>query len=375
MLLNHCLKFLFIVSLVPVVLAGCNQNLPVTGNEAENTLEVVGDPPKAVVDESVHDFGSMEVEQTLTHEFVIRNEGTGVLKLKKDRSTCKCTMAEFDEAEVAPGESTTIKLEWIGKTLDPAFSQAAYIKTNDPNIPELELRVTGRVDQVFDITPDGVWNLGEMNRKEATEFSGMISTRVYEQFNASEYECDNELVTVKFQPVSEEKKTELGIKSGVEISGAVAPGSPVGQFSEIIKIPVDVNGEQKFAVLTLKGFYSGPVQIIGPVGWMASDMLLVMGRFPASEGKKVNLSMFLRDNDGEPLEVVNIKCEPEFLKASLVKDEKFKAENRERYNLTIEVPPGAPSLVHEKDNPAKVTIETNNPMLEKMVINVNLISY
>ena len=80
------------------LLPGCQGDLKVTGDgeQPKEKLEIVGEPPKVVVEEEVYDFGSMEVEQTLSHEFVVKNEGPGVLKLKKDRSTCKCTMSEFE---------------------------------------------------------------------------------------------------------------------------------------------------------------------------------------------------------------------------------------------------------------------------------------
>jgi len=359
------------------VLPGCQGDLAVSSDteKPNEKLEIVGEPPKVVVDEPEYNFGSMEVEQTLTHEFVVKNEGPGLLKLKKDRSTCKCTMSEFEETELAAGESTTIRLEWIAKAIDPAFSQAAFIKTNDPEKEELELRIFGRVDQTFDVTPAGSWTLGEMNSKNETEFSGSISSRVIDDFSVKRIGINNPLVSLEARPLTPEELQEKEAKHGYHLAGKVAPGSSIGSFRDSVEVVLDVKGEEKIATLNLEGYYAGPMQILGPTGWIASDMTMMLGRFPASEGKKVNLSIFLRDNTGPPLKATSITCEPQFLKADFQQDEKFQATNRERYNLTIEVPAGSPPLVYEKPDYATITIETDNPLVRKMVVQVTMIAY
>ena len=359
------------------LLPGCQGDLKVTGDgeQPKEKLEIVGEPPKVVVEEEVYDFGSMEVEQTLSHEFVVKNEGPGVLKLKKDRSTCKCTMSDFEETELQAGESTTIRLEWIAKAIDAAFSQAAYIKTNDPEKEELELKIVGRVDQTFDVSPAGAWTLGEMNAKNQTEFSGTISSRILNEFSIKQIDAANPLVQVESRPLTAEELKEMEAKHGFHLSGKVDPGAPIGSFSDQVKVILDVKGEEKVATLNLEGYYAGPMQIIGPTGWVASEMTMMLGRFPASVGKEVTLSIFLRDNTGDPLKVTSVQCEPRFLQAELVQDEKFKANNRERYNLKLSVPAGSPPLVYEKPDYATITIETDNPLVSKMVIQVTMIAY
>lgn len=363
--------------LLLLLAAGC-QNDDLKVSQSSTAAATPGDPdklPKAVVDEPTHDFGAMEVGKKDSHEFIIRNEGKGVLKLKKERSTCKCTMADFEEAEVAPGESTVIRLEWEAKVLETMFSQAAYISTNDPDMDEIELRVTGRVDQDFDISPSGSWALGELSGDQPVEFTGRITSNVIKKLEFVSHECESPLVQIEFTKMDEEKLKELGAKQGYEITGKLEPGVPIGPFSEKVMMKFQGDGEEKFAIFGLEGYRSGPMQIVGPFGWSAAEMMMVLGRFPAASGKKVTLSVFLRDNPGPALEIVELKCNPDFVKVDLVKDEKFQAENRERYVLTIEVPPGSPSVAHEKNDMGKVHIKTNNPKVEEIKINLNMISY
>lgn len=378
----HSFLFLSVLALGSATvlgIAGCGGDLPVS-EEAEQKseeLEIVGDPPKLIIEESEHNFGSMEVGQTLEHEFVIRNEGEGVLKLKKDRSTCKCTMAEFEEVDVEPGDSYKVKLSWIAKALDPAFSQAAYIKTNDPDNKEIELRVVGRVDETFDVSPTGVWALGSMDREGETKFSGTISSRVLEDFEVTGHKVDNEFVEVNYEKMSDEELAETGAKIGYKINGSVKPGSPLGRFHEYVEVNVKIDGEEeeKVAPFEIEGYYAGPMQIVGPAGWVASDMLLMLGRFSADKGKEVTLSIFLRDNEGEPLQIESLEADPDIFEISLVQDKNFEGKNRERYELTIAVPPGSPSVVHEKYDPATISIKTNSPLVNEMFIRVVMVTY
>ncbi len=374
---SWCWSFTAVAFFV-VTIAGCNGELSVseeTEKKAELSLPPGAPAPSVVVDEPIHDFGNMEIGQTLKHEFTIRNEGEGVLKLVKDRSTCKCTMADFEEREVAPGESTSITLEWIGKVEDPAFSQAAYIKTNDPENEEISLTVTGRVDATWEITPFGVWNLGELSREKPTPFNGSISSRVIGDFEVVKATSDSELVTVSVEPMTEEQLKEKLAKGGYNIQGEVAPGAPIGEFVAHVTLDLLVDGKDEVTTFELQAYHSGPVQILGPSGWQASNMLLVLGRFDKQEGKSVNLSMFVRDNNGAPINVTNVEADPEFIEFEMSKDEKFQAENRERYKIQITVPPDSPSMNRDRINSGKIIVTTDNELVPKMIFNVHGLSY
>ena len=62
-----------------------------------------------VVGESVHDFGVMELHQKGSHEFKIRNDGPGPLKMvaRKEDHTCQCTLGSLGSEGLKPGEETT----------------------------------------------------------------------------------------------------------------------------------------------------------------------------------------------------------------------------------------------------------------------------
>ena len=52
--------------------------------------------------------------------------------LRKGKTTCKCTLNDMKDTELAPGESTDVTLEWTAKTGDTLFRQEATILTTIP---------------------------------------------------------------------------------------------------------------------------------------------------------------------------------------------------------------------------------------------------
>src|SRR3954469_13838111 len=78
-----------------------------------------------VVDGPNYNFGSMQRGTTKSHEFVIHNTGTAPLTIRNAGTTCKCTLSKVAEESIAPGGSTSVKLEWTAKVDHGPFQQTA----------------------------------------------------------------------------------------------------------------------------------------------------------------------------------------------------------------------------------------------------------
>ncbi|TNF72802.1 MAG: DUF1573 domain-containing protein, partial [Acidobacteria bacterium] len=51
--------------------------------------------PRAVVPETIKDFGTVQRGDRLAHRFVIRNDGDAILEITEVKPACGCTVAEF----------------------------------------------------------------------------------------------------------------------------------------------------------------------------------------------------------------------------------------------------------------------------------------
>lgn len=95
------------------------------------------------------DFG--DIDQTggpVTTTVEISNNGGQALVLFRVSTSCGCTTATIDLSPIEPGSSRTLTI-----TFDPMvhpdengpITRMVYIQSSDPNQPELEIEVTGRV--------------------------------------------------------------------------------------------------------------------------------------------------------------------------------------------------------------------------------------
>ena len=114
-----------------------------------------GPQPKVVVDKEDFDFGAVERDATVRHEFLISNQGDYELVLQKGGTSCmKCTIANLPKSLLQPGESVSVAVEYHAAIPNGPFRQMAIILTNDRARPRVELSVEGRVTSSFRAMPE-----------------------------------------------------------------------------------------------------------------------------------------------------------------------------------------------------------------------------
>jgi hypothetical protein len=101
--------------------------------------------PKVVVQRAEHDFGDIREGVKVKHNYVITNNGGDLLKITKVRASCGCTAAHPEKSELAPGESTVIKIEFNSAGREGLQEKYIYVNTNDPKNPELKLKMTCKI--------------------------------------------------------------------------------------------------------------------------------------------------------------------------------------------------------------------------------------
>jgi hypothetical protein len=367
-----------IVAAVAIVWVGRYSPLERAGMLPGATAEVgppiskTGPYPKAAIDQTEHNFGKMGVRSKGEHTFTIRNEGESdlVLMARPEDRSCQCTAAELSrETPIPPGESIDVLVKWEVKALTSEFRHSATLRTNDPQNKTIRLEITGQVEELIVVQPSGQWELGELNPKEPTVFTATMHSPMLDEFAIEKFECANPLVTAEWQPLSDEKKGELNAKSGYEVHVKVAPGSPIGIFSE--RVVFHTSEELlKEMTYTLRGSCPGPIEFFGP-GYRADANALLMGEFPASEGKEVTLSVIVRNLEDE-LQMTEAKQETNTLKLEFGRDERFTGKNS-RYLLKIIVPPGDPQD-RQRKNSEKVDLFFNHPDAPQVKLRVDFLA-
>ena len=133
-----------------------------TGGEVKQYSKGDENAPKAEVDHSSFDFGVLTSHEKKSHTFNIKNTGKSPLILSNPKSSCDCTSVIIKIGEnsspsfsmhdnksweegVKPGETAEAIV-----TYDPSvhpgekgkIERYIYIKTDDPNMENLSLKIT-----------------------------------------------------------------------------------------------------------------------------------------------------------------------------------------------------------------------------------------
>lgn len=100
-------KHLILLPSVILFLWGCNQEE--TGTIQPGSVEVTG-KPDIVFDREIHDFGEISQGEMVSCIFTYKNTGSSDLILEAANASCGCTIPQFSQAPLAPGESERIEV-------------------------------------------------------------------------------------------------------------------------------------------------------------------------------------------------------------------------------------------------------------------------
>lgn len=101
----------------------------------------------------------------VTHDFVVRNRGAGLLKIYAVRSTCSCTAISFPK-EIPAGGEGNIRIQFDTDGYGGrSVKKSVLVGTNDPNQAKFTLTLSGRVNNFAEITPRSIRLSGEKGEK------------------------------------------------------------------------------------------------------------------------------------------------------------------------------------------------------------------
>jgi thiosulfate sulfurtransferase len=102
--------------------------------------------PALYIQEEVFDFGVAVDGDVVDFAFLLENHGDEVLVIESVGASCGCTTTALSAQEIEPGEIVR-----LGGELDTTgaggsqLSKWVYVNTNDPERPNVKLRIVGRV--------------------------------------------------------------------------------------------------------------------------------------------------------------------------------------------------------------------------------------
>jgi hypothetical protein len=109
------------------------------------------DPPRIEVTPSSYDFGEISPTEKAVVEFQVKNTGGSPLEITRVSTSCGCTTAEIEDELLLPGETTTLHVTFDPQVMyteglaEEEILRVIYVRSNDPDRPEVEVELRGRV--------------------------------------------------------------------------------------------------------------------------------------------------------------------------------------------------------------------------------------
>jgi len=99
------------------------------------------------------DFGQMQQREERSGSVTVTNNGAGLLELSDVQADCGCTIPSLKVDRLAPGESTTIEIQFNSKKFHGNVVKVVRVYSNDPNRPESEIIITADVTAALIVDP------------------------------------------------------------------------------------------------------------------------------------------------------------------------------------------------------------------------------
>jgi hypothetical protein len=352
---------------------------PVPSATSGRAAAIEGEGPRVVVQEEEHDFGAIDVGVTGRHAFVFSNTGGEPLVLARGRTTCGCCTCvcavRLPEGAIAPGASADVTLEWTSKLYVGPFRQTAAIRTNDPNRPEVTLRIAGRFKGPVGVVPSMLRFTRVPHGRSAT-----AEVRLYnyldEPLQLVGYECSDPLIAEHFgvtweRIANEQARKEADARGGYLLRITVKPGMPQGPFRQ--RIVLATNVESVPAVeLPIEGRVASDVSIVG-WGWNARTGVLSIGNVNSARGAERTLMVIARGPHAKQVKLKAVDVAPEFLDVELGDTTYVETTALSQTRLTVRIPPGTPPASHLGSGDGelgRIVLRTNHPDVPELRIQV-----
>jgi uncharacterized protein DUF1573 len=187
--------------------------------------------PRAVLVAPDHDFGEVRLGQTVSHDFVVRNLGEGVLKV--ERAELSLPNMALRSKPIEPGSEGRISLELKTAGLAGTVEAQALVFFNDPQLPKAVITLRGRVRPPLEIRPFGAVFLAAFKDEPAERVLTLVNNEEG-PIEVKEIQSEGSRFMASIKTVEPGKIYAVSVK--------VVPGTPAGRYEETLVLATGSSG-------------------------------------------------------------------------------------------------------------------------------------
>jgi hypothetical protein len=178
--------------------------------------------PQIVVEPMEHDFGDIVQGDVVKFTFKVRNEGDAPLEITA-RPSCGCVTPYYDRV-IQPKQEGVIEAELRSAGFRGAQIKTIQVTTNDPDQPNLTLRLTANIKTAFEVRPsetltvalkDNEPTVQEVeivsNIDEPLEIEQLTTTAPYAKAEAQRLDDKRQKVVITINPDAPPGRTNFAV--------------------------------------------------------------------------------------------------------------------------------------------------------------------
>lgn len=218
---------------------------------------------KAVAPEPVKEIGGVAKGEKITHDFVIRNEGTAPLEITEVRASCGCTVAEYDKT-IAPGAAGKVHVAVDTTTFAGPITKGVTVFTNDPDNPQIELTVKASVQPAISVKP----GYARYIIVQGEEKQGTIEQTLWASDGAPleilKAESPYPFLKVSFREATPGEQAAEGKGKQWRVQMTLDRDAPVGALAEYVRVTTN-HPKQKLVEIPVSGFVRPVITVTPPL--------------------------------------------------------------------------------------------------------------
>ncbi len=171
---------------------------------------------RLTVDKPVYDFGDVEPRNKIRGQFLLTNEGTEVLEIRKPiRAGCTCTKLVLKNYTLKPGQSTPLHVTYTVGAYPGKSTKTISIDTKSPGAPRtLILKVTANIKKIVAAKPERF--RFEFRADSKHDYTVELESTDGKPFRITDLISRNGVVTGEFDATNRDVRHTVPIKIDVE---------------------------------------------------------------------------------------------------------------------------------------------------------------
>ena len=299
--------------------------------------------PLIQVKEVEYNFGEILEGQETEHEFTIKNIGSADLNITNVRVDCGCTAVKYD-SNIHPGGSGKVRMKVSLKNYVGKVDKKATIQSNDPQIPEIIVRMVGTVLPVIDVKPSP----GILFRGMPDQVSELVLdlTAAFAPFHITGSDTNvGENINYTLETVAEGKHYRLKVSNKLK----------QGTYGGFIRLNTDL-AQKPDILIRISGFIEGEISV--------KPRNILIGKLSANQPERLG-RIAVTSNRNKPFDITKLTYDESLMSIS-------QEPSEDQAGFILVVKPKLESLPVGSRKQGNLVIETDLNPNEKIEVLVHM---